>query len=103
MKRLGHVVVGAEAETLDLVLDPGEAGEDQDGRFHLAEAQSAQYLESRHIRQVKIEQDYVVVIDLAEIDALLAELRRIDVEALGFEHELDGKRGGAIVLDKQYA
>src|SRR5450759_43454 len=26
----GHVVVGAEAETLDLVLDAGEAGEDQD-------------------------------------------------------------------------
>jgi hypothetical protein len=25
----GHVVVGADAETLDLVLDAGEAGEDQ--------------------------------------------------------------------------
>jgi hypothetical protein len=29
---LSHVVVGAEAETLDLVLDAGEAGEDQDRR-----------------------------------------------------------------------
>jgi hypothetical protein len=29
---LGHVVIGAEAETLDLVLDAGEAGEDQDRR-----------------------------------------------------------------------
>src|SRR5215471_19708137 len=29
---LGHVVVGAEAEALDLVLDAGEAGEDEDRR-----------------------------------------------------------------------
>jgi hypothetical protein len=33
---LGHVVVGAEAEALDLVLDAGEAGEDQDGVLTLA-------------------------------------------------------------------
>jgi hypothetical protein len=25
---LGHIVVGAEAETFDLILDAGEAGED---------------------------------------------------------------------------
>lgn len=31
VERLGHVVVGADAETLDLVLDAGEAGEDQNG------------------------------------------------------------------------
>ena len=30
VERLGHVVVGAEAETFDLVLDAGEAGQDQD-------------------------------------------------------------------------
>ena len=35
VERLGHVVVGAEAETFDLVLDTGEAGEDQDRRPHL--------------------------------------------------------------------
>jgi hypothetical protein len=31
VERLGHVVVGADAEALDLVLDAGEAGEDQNG------------------------------------------------------------------------
>ena len=39
VERLGHVVVGAEAETLDLVLDAGEAGEDQDRRLDLRYAQ----------------------------------------------------------------
>src|SRR3954453_14809026 len=32
---LGHVVVGTDAETLDLVLDAGEAGEDQNGGLDL--------------------------------------------------------------------
>jgi hypothetical protein len=32
---LRHVVVGAEAEALDLVLDAGEAGEDEDRRVDL--------------------------------------------------------------------
>ena len=35
VERLGQVVVGAEAEAADLVLDAGEAGEDQDRRLHL--------------------------------------------------------------------
>ncbi len=32
---LGHVVVGTEAETAHLVLDAGEAGQDEDGCLHL--------------------------------------------------------------------
>src|SRR5436305_958524 len=39
MEWLGHVVVGAEAETSDLVLGAGEAGEDQDRRLYLGDAQ----------------------------------------------------------------
>ncbi len=38
---LGHVVVGADAETLDLVLDAGEAGEDQNGCLDLRDPQAA--------------------------------------------------------------
>src|SRR3974390_1704611 len=47
VERLGHVVVGAEAETLYLVLDAGEAGKDQDRRLHLGDAQAAPKLETR--------------------------------------------------------
>ncbi len=103
MERLGHVVVGAEAETSDLVLDPGEAGEDQDRRFHLGDAQAAQHFEARHVRQVDVEEDNVVIVDFAEIDPFLAEIGRVDVEALRLEHQLDRLRRGAIVFDQQYA
>jgi len=59
-----HVVIGAEAETLDLVLDAGEAGEDQDWRLHLGDAQAAQNLETRHVGQIQVQQDDVVVVEL---------------------------------------
>ena len=100
---LGHVVIGAEAETLDLVLDAGEAGEDQDRRLHLGDAQAPQHLETRHVGQIQVQQDDVVVVEFAEVDALFAEVRRVDVETLGFEHQLDRLRSRAVILNQQYA
>ena len=94
------MVVGAEAETFDLVLDAGEAGQDEDRRLDLANPQRPQHLEARHIRQIQIEQDDVVIIELAQIDALFAEVGRVDVEALRLEHQLDRLRGHAIVFDQ---
>jgi hypothetical protein len=73
VERLG-LVVGAEAEPPDLVLDAGKARQYQDRRLHLRDAQTAQHLEAGHIRKVKIEEDDVVVVDLAEIDPFLAEI-----------------------------
>ena len=100
VERLGHVVVGAEAEALDLVLDAGEAGEDQDRRLDLRDPQRAQHLEARHVGQVQVEQDDVVIVELAEIDAFFAEIGGVDVEALGFEHQLDGLSGRAVVFNQ---
>ena len=40
---------------------------------------------------------------VAEIDALFPEIRRVDVEVLGFEHQLDALRDGAVVFDQKYA
>ena len=60
----------------------------------------AQNLIARHIGQVEVEQDDVVVIELAEVDAFLAEIGHIDVEILGFEHQFDALRRGAVVLDQ---
>jgi len=34
--------------------------------------------------EIEVEKDYIVVVKLAEIDAFFAEIREIDVEALGF-------------------
>ena len=100
---LGHVVVGAEAETSDLVLDAGQAGENQDRGLHLGDPERAQNLESRHVGQVQVEKDDVVIVKLAEIDALLTEIGGVDVEALGLEHQLDRLRCRAIVLNQQNA
>jgi hypothetical protein len=36
-----------------------------------------------HVGQVQVEQDDVVIIELAQIEAFLAEVRRVDVEPLG--------------------
>ena len=39
VERLGQIIVGAVAEPFDLVLDAGHAGEDQDRRLDLGDAQ----------------------------------------------------------------
>jgi hypothetical protein len=103
VERLGEVIVGAEAEALHLVLDAGQTREDQDRRFHLGDAQGAQNLVARHVGEVQVEQDDVVIIELAEVDAFFSEIRRVDVEVLGFQHQFDALRCGAVVFDQEYA
>jgi hypothetical protein len=62
---LGHIVVGAEAEAADLVLDAGETRQDQDRRLDLGDAQRAQHLIPAHVGEVEVQQNDVVVIELA--------------------------------------
>ncbi|GJE34646.1 hypothetical protein LDDCCGHA_4858 [Methylobacterium oxalidis] len=100
---LGQVVVGAEAETLHLVLDARHAGENQDRGLHLRDAKGAEHLVARHVGQVQVEEDDVVVVELAEIDALLTEVGGVGVEVLGLEHQLDAGRDRGIIFDKQHA
>jgi hypothetical protein len=98
MERLGHVVVGAKAKSADLALDATEPGEDQNRSFRLGDAQRAQHLKARYIRQVQVEQDDVVIVDFAELDAFFAQIGGVDVEVLGLEHPLNELGGGAVVL-----
>jgi hypothetical protein len=100
---LGHVVVGAEAEAFDLVLDAGEAGEDQNGGLDLRNPELLEHVVAGHVGQVKVEKDNVVIIELTEIDAFFSEVRRIDVETLGFEHQLDRLRDCAVIFNQQNA
>jgi hypothetical protein len=51
----GHVVVGAEVETLDAFVDAVRGGQDQHGQVRIARAQAAQHLEPGHARQAQIE------------------------------------------------
>ena len=98
---LGHVVVGAEAEALELALGVVGAGEDQDRGLDLGEAELAQHVVPVHVRQVEVEQDQVVVVELGEIDAFLAEVGRIDVQIGVLQHQLDALRRRRIVFDQK--
>ena len=44
----------------------------------------------------------VVVVELAEVDALFAKVGRVDVEALGLKHQLDALCRSAVVLDQKH-
>jgi hypothetical protein len=103
VERLGHVVVGTEAETFDLVLDAGKPGQDQDRRLDLRDPQAAEDLETRHVGKIQVEEDDVVIVELTQIDPLFAQVGRVHVEALGFEHQFNRLRRGAVVFDQQYA
>ena len=67
----------------------------------LGHAERLQHLIARHVGQVEIEKDDVVVVELAEIDAFFAQIGRVDIEAFGLEHQLDALGRCGIVLDQQ--
>jgi hypothetical protein len=56
-----------------------------------------------HVRQVQVEQNDIVIIQLAEVQAFLTQVGGIDVEAFGREHRIDRLGGRRLVLDQQYA
>jgi hypothetical protein len=103
VERLGHVVVGAAREGLHLGVDLGGTRQDHDRGVDLADPQRAQHVHAAHVRQIEVEQDEVVVVDLSQIDAFLAQVGSIDVESLGLQHQLDALRRCAVVLNQQYA
>ncbi len=103
VERLGHVIVGAETEAADLAVHLGNAREDQDRRLHLGDAQFLEHVVTVHVREVEVEQDDIVIIQLAQIEALFAKIGRIDIEAFGGQHELDRFCCGRLVFDQQYS
>ena len=46
VERLGHIVIGAEAQALDLVFNAGKTGENENGRADLRHAERFQTLHS---------------------------------------------------------
>ena len=88
VERLGHVVVGAEAERLDLGLDPAEAERIRTGVFTLATRRLAAP-RSRTCPEGSDRGGSCRSRRAAEIDAFLAKIGGVDVKALRFEHQLD--------------
>lgn len=100
VERLGHVVVRAAAEGLHLRVDVGTTRHEHDRRIDLADPQLTQDVQTAHVRQDDLQDDDVVVEDLAEINAFFTKLGGIDVEALGLHHQLHGLDRGRIRFDE---
>jgi hypothetical protein len=71
------------------------------GVLILGKPQASQDFVTGHVRKVQVEQNDVVVVQLAEIDALFAQIRGVHVEAFRLQHQLDALRCGAVILDQQ--
>jgi hypothetical protein len=69
---LGHVVVGAAAEALDLCVDLAVPDRIMIGVLIFPTRSWRSTSRPAHVGQVEVEQDQIVVIDLAEIDSLFA-------------------------------
>ncbi len=61
---LGHVVVGTEAEAPDLVLNTGHPREDENWRLYLGKAECTKNLVTGHVRQVEVQQNDIVIVQL---------------------------------------
>ncbi len=94
VERLGQEIVGAEAQALELVIELGQAGEDQDRRVHPRRAQPPQHLVPVDVRQHQIEEDDVVIVELADLQPVLTEIGRVADKIFLSQHHLDaGGRG----------
>ncbi len=101
VERLGQEVVGAETEALDLVIKLDEARQDQDRGAHARGAQPAQHLVPVHIREEQIEDDDVVIVELADLEPVLAQIGGVADKAFALQHQLDACRCRGIVLNQQ--
>ena len=98
---LGDIIVGAEAQGPDLRIHLADARQDQHRGRNLGGAKLLEHVIAVHVGQIEVEQDDVVIIELAEIEAFLAKIGGVDVEAFRAEHQLDALGDGRLVFDQQ--
>src|SRR5215469_4226885 len=103
IKRLGQEIVGPETQPLQLVIQLGQSRKDQNRRAYARRAQSPQHFVAVDVRKHQIEDYDVVIIELADLEAVLAEIGRVANKVLLRQHHFDAGGGGRIVLDKKHA
>ena len=103
VERLGQEVVGAKAQALDLVIELGQTRQDQDRGAHPGRAQPAQHFVAVDVGQHQIQNDDVVIVKLADLQTILAEVGGIADEAFPLQHQLDARSHRCIVLNQQNA
>jgi hypothetical protein len=103
VERLRQVVVRAEPQALQLVVEFREPGQDQDRRRHPRRPQPPQDFVAVDVRKHQVKNDDVVIVDLPDLQAVLTELGRIEDESLGLEHQFDALGERCIIFDQQNA
>ena len=101
-ERLGQVVVGAEREARDLVLDRAARGQHDHPGEHALVGELAADLVAGHARQVAVEHDDVVARQRRLAVAVVAVERDVDRHALAAEAACDRLGQLGFVLDYQY-
>src|SRR3546814_18491880 len=71
------------AEAAHLRIHLADARQDQHRRLHARDAELLEHVVAVHVGQVEIEQDDVVIVELAEIEAFFTQIGGVDVEPLG--------------------
>jgi hypothetical protein len=85
----GQIVIGADAETLDLVLHVRQARKNQNGRIDLGCPQPVKNLVTVYIRQHKIQKNNIVIVYFSDFQAVFAQVRRVHDESLCTKHRYD--------------
>ena len=98
---VNYVIIGTKAKALDLVFHLIQARQNEDRRVYFCRPQLFQHIVAVHVGQVEIKEDNVIVIELAEIQALFSKVGAIDVKALSAQHQFDAAADGWIIFDQQ--
>ena len=102
MERLGHVVVGARVEALDLVLPAVTRGENEDGEAAILGPPATDHLETGQLGQAQVDDRHIDGIFKAREQALLAVGGNVHGEArLGELGRDAGLAQRGFVLDHQ--
>ena len=102
-ERLAEVVVGAELEPRDAVLQGAGGGEHEHPRERALAGQAAADVVAGAPGQVAVEHEDVVAGDHGLLQAAVAVVRRVDRHPLAAQPARDGVGQGDLVLDHQHA
>ena len=100
-ERLGHVVVGAEVEALDPLLDAVGGGQDQHRNLRVAPAQSPEHFEAGHRRQAEVEDQHVEVLRRQRAVGRLAVADDVDRVAGGAQRPRQPVGKDLVILGDQ--
>ena len=84
MEWLGEIVIGTKTQSPHFVFNACKAGQNQNRCLDARHPQGAQHFIARHVRQVQVQQNDVVIIELSEIDTFFTQISGIDVKIFRF-------------------